>query len=91
VLEATERFPQKLLDARPDFVFNIAEGRGGRAARRRSPRSATISASPTRAPTPRRWAWRSTSRSRSGLRRASACARRRRSCWRPGAPFFREI
>jgi len=30
VLEATENFPQKLLDSRPDFVFNIAEGRGGR-------------------------------------------------------------
>jgi D-alanine-D-alanine ligase len=30
VLEATERFPQKLEAERPDIVFNIAEGRAGR-------------------------------------------------------------
>jgi D-alanine-D-alanine ligase len=28
-LEATEDFPARLRDARPDIVFNIAEGRGG--------------------------------------------------------------
>ena len=30
VIEATDRFPQKLEEASPDFVFNIAEGRSGR-------------------------------------------------------------
>ena len=31
LLEADETLPQKLLQERPDLVFNIAEGRGGRA------------------------------------------------------------
>lgn len=30
LLEATENFPQKLKEAKPDFVFNIAEGVSGR-------------------------------------------------------------
>ena len=30
LLEATEDLPQKLADIRPDIVFNIAEGKGGR-------------------------------------------------------------
>ena len=31
LLEADESFPQKLQSEKPDLVFNIAEGRGGRA------------------------------------------------------------
>ena len=64
-LEATEDFPERLRLARPDIVFNIAEGMNGANREAHVPGDLRIpTAFPTPAPIPSRWRWGSIRRAR---------------------------